>query len=79
MGMGIPVFCNDIGDTGFYTRKYNLGVIVQPCSPASQKKSIGDFEGIVFERDKIRQCAIENFDVEIGVARYKEVYDSILK
>jgi len=77
MGMGIPVFCNDIGDTGFFLRNYPLGELVNvqekdflPAIERMDQKKI--------EKEAIRQVALEHFDVTVGVQRYKTVYDLLL-
>jgi hypothetical protein len=77
MGMGIPVFCNDIGDTGFFLRNYPLGELVdvekKDFEPALERMS----RRTVNKQD-IRQTALTYFDVPVGVKRYMAVYTSIL-
>ncbi|MEO7923978.1 MAG: glycosyltransferase [Chitinophagaceae bacterium] len=77
MGMGIPVFCNDIGDTGYFLRQFPLGELVDVQAkdflPAMER-----MEQKKTDKNEIRQVALEHFDVTVGVRRYKKVYKLLL-
>lgn len=80
MGMGIPVICNDIGDTGNIIAKTRTGIVVNNFSDESIHLALSRFE-IIGHADKaaIRQSAKEYFDLKTGVERYLNLYKSILK
>ncbi len=77
MGMGIPVFCNDIGDTGYFLRHYPLGELITTIGedfPAALER----VERKVLDKEKIREVARQYFGLPVGVQRYKAVYDALL-
>ncbi len=78
MGLGIPVICNNIGDTGKIVSETASGVLVDTFDEAHYKKAIEQFLDSTFEKDHIRQMAIENFDLKNAVAKYENIYFKIL-
>ncbi|MEO6611025.1 MAG: glycosyltransferase [Chitinophagaceae bacterium] len=77
MGMGIPVFCNDIGDTGFFLRKYPLGELVD-TGTKNFSTALNNMDKKTISKDAIRAVASEYFDVQVGVQRYSAVYGKML-
>ena len=77
MGMGIPVFCNDIGDTGFFLRHYPLGELVN-MEEQSFITALANMEKRTMNKASIRAVACEHFDVPVGVQRYRTVYEKML-
>ena len=73
MGMGVPVFCNDIGDTGFFLRQYPLGQLVN-IQENEFSAAIDKMEAHPTDKWEIRNVAIKHFDVSVGIERYKQVY-----
>lgn len=79
MGMGLPVICNEIGDTGHIVRDTGTGMIV----PGFEEK---DFQLVIDKMDellaipakKIRQAAFQYFDLEEGIRRYSAIYKRLL-
>ncbi|MBL0274381.1 MAG: glycosyltransferase [Chitinophagaceae bacterium] len=73
MGMGVPVFCNDIGDTGFFLHQYPLGQLVSIAEKefysAIDKMYVQDSD-----RGVIRNVAKKHFDLSVGIERYRKVY-----
>ncbi len=79
MGVGIPVICNDIGDTGYIVNATKTGIAVNDFSESSLMSivdQIHSLEGI--DRIYIRKCAEEFFDLNKGVQKYLEVYRNLL-
>lgn len=80
MGMGIPVICNDIGDTGNIISFTNTGLVINEFNNDHLNKAIEHITTIEkIDRSYIRQCAKEIFDLQIGVQKYSSLYASILK
>ena len=79
MGMGIPVICNDIGDTGSIVSQTGTGMMVNEFDETSLEKSVDKltaFEHI--SKGYIRECAVNYFDLKAGVKKYLHLYISIL-
>lgn len=77
MGMGIPVFCNDIGDTGFFLRHYPLGELVN-INDHDFATAVDRMDARQWDRKAIREVARQYFDVPVGVQRYQSVYSLML-
>jgi len=80
MGMGIPVICNDIGDTGRIIEETGTGIMIKEFSEVeyrTQAKKIDEIMSI--SKDHIRQAAYCYFDLDAGVAKYLEIYKRVLK
>jgi glycosyltransferase involved in cell wall biosynthesis len=78
MGMGIPVICNDIGDTGAIVNETRTGFVVKDFSIASfsnAMEQIGELEKI--DKEYIRNCAKDIFDLQTGVSKYLMIYQKI--
>src|SRR5205085_7423448 len=79
MGMGIPVICNDIGDTGYIILETNSGYIINSFEK-------GQFENVVsrlpeleaLDKQQIRDCAFRFFDLNTGVEKYAALYYQLL-
>jgi glycosyltransferase involved in cell wall biosynthesis len=79
MGLGIPVICNNIGDTGKIVIETSSGVLVNTFDNESFEKAIVQFLATDFKKDYIRKKAIENFDLKNAVSKYESIYKSIFK
>lgn len=78
MGMGIPVICNDIGDTGNIIRNTKTGVLVDSFGEESLQEAVKAVPAIEsLEKSAIRSAAYALFDLEAGVQKYLSVYQSI--
>lgn len=80
MGMGLPVICNEIGDTGHIVRETGTGMIV----PGFEEKDFGLVvdkmdELLMIPAAKIRQAAFAYFDLEEGIHRYSRIYRRLLE
>src|SRR4029453_2686001 len=75
MGMGVPVVCNDIGDTGRIIEETRTGIVIKEFSEVeyrTRSKKIDEVMSI--SKDQIRQAAYRYFDLDAGVAKYLDIY-----
>ena len=79
MGMGIPVICNSIGDTGYVIEDTQSGSVVKDFTDEEYDKIIDRIPALLsIEKEKIRQGAFKYFDLEKGAGQYLQVYKRIL-
>ena len=79
MGMGIPVICNDIGDTGKIIEESGTGMIVRQFNEQEYERVINSIEELLrIPREKIRDAAMRYFDLESGAGDYLKIYRRIL-
>ena len=80
MGMGVPVICNDIGDTGTIIDQTKTGIIVKEFSEAEYNLQVKRLDEVLaIPQEYIRQSAFRYFDLDAGVSNYLKVYKRILK
>ena len=80
MGMGIPVICNDIGDTGHIIDETRTGLVVKEFSEPEYDRVAGQMESILsIPKEQIRNAAFKYFDLEKGAGDYLAIYKRILK
>jgi glycosyltransferase involved in cell wall biosynthesis len=80
MGMGIPVICNDIGDTGEIISSTKTGLIINEFDTDHYSKAIANIIALEqIDKSYIRQQAREIFDLQRGVQLYSALYADILK
>jgi glycosyltransferase involved in cell wall biosynthesis len=79
MGMGTPVICNDIGDTGNIIRATGTGLVVNEFDDASLQAAVDAVDSLVgLEKSMIRRAAFRYFDLNEGAERYRALYQDIL-
>ncbi len=79
MGMGIPVICNDIGDTGQIIREAGAGMVIDRFDREEYEKRAAELTALsVIPMEKIRRSAFQYYDLEEGVNRYLRTYEQIL-
>lgn len=79
MSMGIPVICNDIGDTGDIIKQTQTGVIVNRFSEQEYDNVIENLTYILsISKEYIRKSAFNFFDLNIGTAKYSAIYSELL-
>jgi glycosyltransferase involved in cell wall biosynthesis len=79
MGMGIPVICNNIGDTGNIIFSTKTGLVINEFDDDCLNKAIANIATIEkIDKTYIRQCAKEIFDLQNGVQKYSALYARIL-
>jgi glycosyltransferase involved in cell wall biosynthesis len=79
MALGIPVICNSgVGDTDMIVRKYDSGLIVESFNTLNYQEVVEKIKQSSFDKNKIRNGAMDYFALEIAVSKYKNIYDSLL-
>jgi len=79
MGMGIPVICNDIGDTGMIIRSTGAGILIKEFSDAEYDRAVDRMEQLLsMPKERIRNAAFQYFDLSKGCRDYEELYKRIL-
>lgn len=79
MGMGIPVICNNIGDTGNIIEATRTGVIVNAFSDNDYDKAVERLPQLLgISKEVIRKAAFEFFDLKTGTGKYAALYSKIL-
>ncbi len=79
MGVGVPVICNNIGDTGFIIENTQTGFVINEFTKEeymSSVKKIGELLSI--SKEHIRRKAFQYFNLEQGSASYSDVYKRVL-
>ncbi len=80
MGMGIPVICNNIGDTGNIIEETKTGYLVNDFNEKGLMEAVNTIQEIeLLDKGMIRESAKKIFDLEIGIGKYLDVYQNILK
>jgi len=79
MAMGVPVICNDIGDTGKIVTDSGCGWMVPSLDRAGYETVCGQLKEAIPSREKIRAAAFQYYDLNVGVDRYARVYDQLMK
>lgn len=78
MGMGIPVICNDIGDTGTIIKETGTGLIVEGFTDAAYKNTVAQLNTVLLlEKASIREAAFRHFNLAAGVEKYLAMYQRI--
>jgi glycosyltransferase involved in cell wall biosynthesis len=79
MGMGIPVICNDIGDTGNIIRQTGTGIVVNEFDDAILQQAAMQLPALEkIPRESIRSHAKKIFDLHEGAFLYEKLYNKIL-
>jgi glycosyltransferase involved in cell wall biosynthesis len=79
MGMGIPVICNDIGDTGRIVKESGAGIVIEKFDQSVYKKLTASLESLLLiDKEIIRQSAKKNYDLHQGVIIYNKVYRQVI-
>jgi glycosyltransferase involved in cell wall biosynthesis len=79
MGMGIPVICNNIGDTGNIIETTRTGVVIHAFLDNDYDKAIERLPQLLtISKDVIRKAAFEFFDLKMGAKKYATLYSKIL-
>jgi glycosyltransferase involved in cell wall biosynthesis len=79
MAMGIPVICNDIGDTGKIVRNSKAGIVIDAFTEEDYNKAIRILpERSAVLSESIRRAACQYYDLANGVSKYEEVYKKLL-
>jgi glycosyltransferase involved in cell wall biosynthesis len=79
MGMGIPVICNNIGDTGKIISETNTGKIIQDFNQTEYDRIIEEMPELLgINKQYIRDAAFRYFDLVQGANKYRNIYQRLL-
>jgi glycosyltransferase involved in cell wall biosynthesis len=79
MGMGIPVVCNDIGDTGNIIKETKTGIVVNKFDKTSLEGAVKEIQQLEqLNKEDIRNCAACFFDLEVGAGKYLGLYKAMM-
>jgi glycosyltransferase involved in cell wall biosynthesis len=79
MAMGIPIICNDIGDTGFVIHDANGGILVKNFSRAEYEMICRQvLQTTKTNKEEIRSSAGKFYDLKVGAEQYRTVYQKLL-
>ena len=79
MGMGIPLICNDIGDTGYIINKTNSGILINVFNTSDYNIALNALDKVdAISAESIRYGASLFFDLKIGSAKYLLAYQKVL-
>ena len=80
MAMGIPIVCNDIGDTGKIVKVSNAGLVIQSFLEKDLKETVSQLIQLDFsDKEKLRNAAFDFYNLNSGAQSYSAVYNNILK
>jgi len=76
MAMGVPVICNaGVGDTDKIIENYDAGIVLTDLN----QESYLSIDLKSYDKEVLRQGAIDFFSLEEGVKRYASVYTTLVK
>jgi len=79
MGMGIPVICNSIGDTGNIITQTKTGILVNTFDTGSLQEVLQQMNDVeCLDKSYIRSCAKAIFDLQAGAETYLRLYKRML-
>ena len=79
MAMGIPVITNSgVGDVEAIVEKYNSGVVLKKLEKDDYFHYAEILETLPFDARKIREGAMEFYDLESAVKKYRNIYRQLL-
>jgi glycosyltransferase involved in cell wall biosynthesis len=80
MGMGIPILCNDIGDTGEIIKESGAGIVVEKFNEKEYSRICELLPSLLqIKKEDIRRAAFEYYDLDKGVSKYREVYQRLIQ
>ena len=80
MAMGIPIVCNDIGDTGKIVKISDAGLVVQSFLEKDLKEAVSELVQLNFsDKTKLRIAAFDFYDLNRGAKLYSGIYNDISK
>ncbi len=78
MAMGLPLICNDIGDTGDIVEKSGAGIVVRSFDRLGYENICTQLPALLsISREKIRSAAEKYFDLQHGVKMYRLIYEKL--
>lgn len=78
--MGLPVICNDIGDTGIIVSENKVGISLNDFSVKEMDRAIAAIPELMrLPKNGIRKVATDQFALSKGIDRYEKVYNEVLQ
>jgi len=78
MAMGIPIICNDIGDTGGIITASQSGWVVDNLKKTNYQETIEQMQNENSKNpENIRNAAVRYFSLEDGIEKYASLYKKI--
>lgn len=75
MAMGIPIVCNDIGDTGKIITTLKSGAVINQFATSEYETIASSMDQLLqLEKKHIRESAFHYFDLQTGVEKYRQAY-----
>lgn len=79
LAMGIPVIANScVGDVGEIIEKYQAGIVIDQLDSHGYETAIDKIGKMQFNKEVIRAGAINYFDLNIAINKYREIYSHLL-
>jgi len=79
MAMGVPIVCNDIGDTGKIIEETGTGIVINSFDNRTFEKTAELMENMIpVSRECIRKAALDYYDLRHGVVLYSNIYKQLL-
>lgn len=79
MAMGIPLICNNIGDTGAIVSAAKAGIVIRQFDESHYTEAVHDMlNSVPPDPQAVRQAAFEHYDLQNGIKRYAAVYQSLI-
>ena len=81
MSMGIPVITNSgVGDTDEIIKKYQSGILIKEFTETEYQKVVNKIEDMLtWEKNKLREGAVDYFSLEKGIEQYAKIYQKLEK
>ena len=81
MAMGIPVITNSgVGDVADIVEKCQSGIVLKNLNEKEfQLAADALLEKTIFDKNVIREGALEYYNLDKAVEKYKEIYQKILE
>lgn len=80
MSLGIPIICNaNVGDTASIINKYHAGFVIDQFNASTYTAVATKLKHFVYNKQEIRNGALEFYDLSKGIERYASVYAKLLK
>lgn len=78
MSLGIPIICNsNVGDTAAIITDYNAGFVLDNFNEIDYRMVVSKLNATSFNKEEIRDGALQVYDLSIGIERYASVYQKV--
>ena len=75
MAMGIPIICNDIGDTGKIIEESGAGIVIRHFDNEEYNRVANCVESLqLINKEDLRKSSFKYYDLQQGSIIYNSVY-----